>query len=208
MASNMPVARSSERTIVPAKIARERILEAVEDLFYREGIRAVGVDAVIAAAGVNKMSLYRNFASKDDLIAAYVEERDRWYWRWWDGIMAKHPKDPRRQLSDLFEELARRTGRPGYRGCPFVNVACEFSDPDHPGRKVVAANKREMRRRLRELSAAAGAKKPDEMADALCVVIEGAYASSQTFGAPTPGAPKPNSMVARAAELIIAAHLD
>src|SRR5262245_15038094 len=77
-----------------ATAARERILQAVDELFYRDGVRAVGVDSVIEYAGVNKMSLYRNFASKDELIAAYVQDRNRQYWAWWDGVMERHGGDP------------------------------------------------------------------------------------------------------------------
>ena len=74
----------------PQKSARERILETADDLFYREGIHAVGIDTIIEKSGVAKMSLYRNFASKDDLVAAYLEARSQRYWQWWDGVMA-HP---------------------------------------------------------------------------------------------------------------------
>ena len=81
-----------------AKSARTRILEAAADLFYREGIRAVGVDAVIAHSGVAKMSLYRNFAGKDELVAAFLEYRNELYWSWWDKVVARHPGDPRAQI--------------------------------------------------------------------------------------------------------------
>src|SRR6267154_63476 len=96
----------------PRKSARERILETAEDLFSREGIRAVGIDAIIEKSGVAKMSLYRSFASKDDLIAAYLEARSRRYWQWWDGVMARNSNQPRRQLRDLFEAIVVRTRRP------------------------------------------------------------------------------------------------
>src|SRR3954471_12790624 len=98
------------------KPARQRIFETAKDLFYRQGIRAVGVEAIVAAAGATKMSLYRTFPSKDDLIVAYLEERNQRYWRWWDEVMAQHPEDARAQLADLFEALARRTTRPDFRG--------------------------------------------------------------------------------------------
>src|SRR5689334_24863821 len=84
----------------PEKSARQRILETATDLFYREGIRAVGIDTIIARSGVAKMSLYRNFASKDDLVVAFLEYRNEIYWQWWDHVMTAHPDDPRRQISD------------------------------------------------------------------------------------------------------------
>src|SRR4051812_14411722 len=99
------------------KSARERILETAADLFYREGIRAVGIDTIIARSGVAKMSLYRNFASKDELVAAFLEHRDRLYWEWWDGVVARHPDDPRAQIRALFTAVGKRTTGPTYRGC-------------------------------------------------------------------------------------------
>src|SRR6266849_778512 len=104
----------------PQKSARERILETAEDLFYREGIHAVGIDTIIEKSGVAKMSLYRNFASKDDRGAAYLAARGQRYWQWWDGVMARNASQPRRQLPDLFEAIAVRARRPEFRGCPFL----------------------------------------------------------------------------------------
>ena len=134
-----------------AKSARTRILEAAADLFYREGIRAVGVDAVIAHSGVAKMSLYRNFAGKDELVAAFLEHRDQLYWEWWDKMLARHPCDPRAQIRAIFEAVGKRTAHPDYRGCPFINTAVEFPDGGHPGRVVALTNKQELRARLRAL---------------------------------------------------------
>ncbi len=93
--------------------ARERLLAAAGELFYREGIRSVGIDEVIAAADVAKMSLYRSFASKDELVAAYLRERDTRYWEWWDSVVARHPNAPREQLLALFRYLAKLPSRPG-----------------------------------------------------------------------------------------------
>ena len=193
--------RPEGRTSLPAKAARERILQAVDELFYRDGVRAVGVDSVIEHAGVNKMSLYRNFASKDDLIAAYLEDRNRQYWVWWDSIMERHGPAPRRQLIGLFEELQTRTSRKGYRGCPFVNIAAELSDAGHPARRVVARNKRELKQRLRELAGAAGARDAAALADSLMLLMEGAYAGSQTCGSDGP-----TLALARTAQVLIEAQ--
>jgi AcrR family transcriptional regulator len=166
--------------------ARERILEAARRLFYERGIRAVGVEAVVAEAGVTKMSLYRHFASKDELVAACLGERVAAFWAWFDGKLAEHVGDPRAQLLALFRGLAKRTTTPGFRGCPMTNAAIEFPEADHPGRRVAETHKRELRQRLRELAAAGGAVDPETLADGLLLLFEGAYASSQTFG---PGGP-------------------
>jgi AcrR family transcriptional regulator len=184
------------------KTARARILEAATDLFYREGIRAVGIDTIIARSGVAKMSLYRNFASKDDLVIAFLDYRDRIYWQWWDHVMAAHPEDARRQIGDLFAALTRRVTSPAYRGCPFINTATEFPDPDHPARALCLANKRELRRRLNDLAERAGARDPQALADQLLLLMEGAYASAQNFRA---AGPAPH--LCRAAEALVAAQL-
>jgi AcrR family transcriptional regulator len=187
-----------------AKSARTRILEAAAELFYREGIRAVGVDAVIAHSGVAKMSLYRNFAGKDELVAAFLEYRDGIYWTWWDKVVARHPGDPRAQIRAIFETVGKRTARPDYRGCPFINTAVEFPDPDHPGRVIALANKMELRNRLRGLADSAGAHDPAMLADQLLLLIEGTYVSGQTIGTEGVG----QRAAAAAADILVAAAVN
>lgn len=166
--------------------ARDRVLDAARELFYRDGIRAVGVEAVVERAGVTKMSLYRHFGSKDALVGAYLEDADANYWRSWDRIVAQHDGDPRAQIRALFERVMGLALRPGYRGCPFTNAAIEFPDANHPGRQVAEANKRQLRQRLRQMAARLVARDPVALGDGLLLLLEGAYASSQTFG---PGGP-------------------
>ncbi len=168
--------------ISPQKSARERILETAEVLFYREGIRAVGIDTIIEKSGVAKMSLYRSFPSKDDLVAAYLEARGLRYWQWWDGVMAQHPNQPRRQLHDLFEAIAGRVRRPEYRGCAFVNAATEFPDEGSRARVVALAHKEAMRKRLFNLCRAIGANRPKALANQLLMLIDGAYTTAGILG--------------------------
>ena len=173
------------RTRVSAeKTAGEKVFAVAADLFYNQSIRAVGVEAIVQQAGVAKISLYRAFASKDDLIVAYLEGRNADYWRIVDAIMARHDGHPRKQLRSLIAHVADRATMRGYRGCPFINYTGEFYERSHPGHRVVDANKREMRRRLLRLAMAMGARDPAGLADALFLLIEGAYASSQTLGGP------------------------
>jgi AcrR family transcriptional regulator len=106
--------------------ARERILATANELFYREGVRAIGVDTVVERSGVSKTSLYRVFESKDALIAAFAAERNRASWVWWDRIEEQHADDPRALLEALLSEIARRIGGPAYRGCPFLNLPQSF----------------------------------------------------------------------------------
>ena len=166
----------------PEMRAGERVFAVAADLFYRESIRSVGVEQIVKQAGVAKISLYRSYASKDDLIVAYLEERSDTYWRALDRLLAKKEGDPRAQLRMLVEHIANRATTPAYRGCPFINYAAEFPDPSHPGHRVAAANKQTMRDRLASLVRAIGIRDAARLADALFLILDGAYASSQTLG--------------------------
>src|ERR1700733_6249702 len=129
MSDTMAVRRKpGTRRITAGAVAHTRILDAAENLFYLEGARNVGIDAVIKRAGVNKMSLYRQFESKDDLLRHYLLRTDQRFWAYFDASIDKHPGAPRLQLTQFFVDLAQRASVPGYRGCPFVNVAAEFPD--------------------------------------------------------------------------------
>jgi AcrR family transcriptional regulator len=146
-------------------------------LFYREGIRAIGVDTVVGRSGVSKTSLYRLFESKDALIAAFAAERDRSFWAWWDHIEEQHADDPRVLLDALLSGIAERIGRPAYRGCPFLNLMTEFPDQNHPGWIVAQGNKEELRTRLATIVAKLGAADPRRVASQLALIINGAYAT-------------------------------
>jgi AcrR family transcriptional regulator len=155
--------------------ARERILATASELFYREGIRAIGVDTVVERSGVSKTSLYRLFESKDALRAAVTAEQDRLFWAWWNRMEKQHAGDPRTLLDALLSGIAKRIGHPAYRGCPFLNLATEFPDDNHPGRVVARGNKEEMRARLTTIVARLGARDPDRTASQIALVINGAY---------------------------------
>ena len=170
------------RKITFGPVAQQQILKAVDELFYQEGARAVGVDAVVKRAGVNKMMLYRQFESKDALLLLYLERMDETFWSYFEESVAKHPGNPRAQMVQFFIDLASRAEHTGFRGCPFVNVAVEFPDPTHPARRMVANTKSRLLSRLLELAQAAQADDPQGLADGLALLIEGAYAASQTFG--------------------------
>ncbi|MGA3228290.1 MAG: helix-turn-helix domain-containing protein [Acidobacteriaceae bacterium] len=160
---------------------RERILQTASALFYRRGVRAVGVDLVVEEAGVAKTSLYRHFRTKDDLIAAFLHREDEDFWKCWDNTRQRHHSDAEAELEAQLKWIGERVSRPNYRGCPQLNVAAEFPDLDHPARAVATAHKRELRRRLRDLAERLGAKRPDELAAQLSLLINGAFVSSQMF---------------------------
>ena len=154
--------------------ARERILATANELFYREGIRAIGVDTIVERSGVSKTSLYRLFESKDALIAAFAAERDRSFWEWWDHVEAQHADNPHALLDALLSGIAERIGRPAYRGCPFLNLATEFPDDNHPGRVIARNNKEAMRARLATIAAKLGVSDPDRTASQIALLINGA----------------------------------
>ncbi|WP_250534766.1 TetR/AcrR family transcriptional regulator [Caballeronia sp. AZ10_KS36] len=176
--------------------AQEQLLDAAQALFYREGVRAVGVDAVVERAGVNKMSLYRRFASKDELVVAYLERMDDRFRQRLEASFDKHPGDPAKQLVQAFDDLVERASAPDYRGCPFVNVSCEFGDPAHPARQLVERNKHYVMTRFIEKCQAVGAEQPVELAESLALLLDGVYATSQTYG-PGSGPLRAASRVAR-----------
>jgi AcrR family transcriptional regulator len=130
--------KGATRTITTGAVAHTQILDAAENLFYLQGTRNVGIDAVVKRAGVNKMSLYRQFESKEDLLQHYLVRTDQRFWAYFDASIDKHPGDPRHQLRQIFVDLAQRTSAASYRGCPFVNVAVEYPDRSHVAHSMVA----------------------------------------------------------------------
>lgn len=199
-ADKSAAARARPHTAGPT--AQQLLLRAAGELFYQEGVRAVGVDAVVERAGVNKMSLYRQFSSKDELVVAYLEQSSEGFFERFNRSIDKHPGNPVRQIAQYFEDLTGRASVEGYRGCPFVNVSAEFPDANHPARQCVARNKTELMARLVGLATAAGADDPAYLANALALLIEGIYAASQTYG---PGCGPIKAAPRLAAQLVAAA---
>jgi AcrR family transcriptional regulator len=188
----------------PKPCVRDRIMETATDLFYRRGIRAVGVDAITSEAGTNKMSFYRNFVSKDALVAEYLRGEEREAWAWWDQTVARHAGDPRSQIESLFDVLVETTDDEDCRGCALANAAVEITEPDHPARPIIENYKAEMRRRFRQIAHELGAREADALGDALMLLWEGSYLSSLTF----PGQNGPVQGAAKAARVLIAAYTD
>lgn len=154
---------------------RERILRAADRLFYGEGVRATGVDAVAAEAGISKRTLYNHFASKDALIAAYLERRAR--------PLPPAEGPPADQILGLFESLERGFADPRFRGCPFVNAVAELGDG--PSRDLAVAFKDGRRAWFRERLAALGARDPDALSGQLALLLDGAIAQALVRGDPT-----------------------
>jgi AcrR family transcriptional regulator len=177
--------RSSAKKVegkAAGKPARDRVFAVAADLFYRKGIHAVGIEEIVKEAGVAKISLYRSFASKDDLVVAYLEDRSNVFLRGWDEAFDGHRDDPRAQLRAIMTYIAKRTTRDGYRGCPFINFCAEFPDVFHPGRRVAEATMTALRERFRRLAEALPVPEPQQLADSFLLLVEGAYGISQTLG--------------------------
>jgi AcrR family transcriptional regulator len=165
---------------------REHILAVAHELFYWHGIRATGVDAIATKAEVAPTTLYRLFASKDDLIAAYIERADRLYREWMIEATAPAVGTPRERILALFDALDEQVQPQRCRGCPFLMALAEFPDPQHPAHANAVATKGWVHERLRELTDALAVSDPGALADHLAVVMEGVYASAQALGADGP----------------------
>lgn len=181
--------------------ARKRIFDTASELFYRKGIRAVGVETIAAEADTTKMSLYRSFSSKDELVAEWLRDHDANFWRTWETMSRKYPDHPRKQLEAAYTMLAKHVADPRARGCPMANAAVEITEKEHPGRKVIETHKTKLRARLTELCTRMGVSNPGLLADQLFLLMEGAQISTQTLGRRGPA-----WNIARAANALIDAH--
>ncbi|QFZ21676.1 TetR/AcrR family transcriptional regulator [Saccharothrix syringae] len=165
---------------------REHVLAVTHDLFYWNGIHAVGVDRVAAEAGVAPTTLYRLFRSKDDLVAAYVERADENYRGWFGQAAKADGRSARDRVLAVFDELVAVVEPDRYRGCPFLMALAEYPDPELAAHRGAVATKRWVRARFGELAAELGAADPDALADQLALVLEGVYASVQALGVDGP----------------------
>jgi AcrR family transcriptional regulator len=180
---------------------RERILAAAGALFYRHGIRAVGVEAIAEAARTNKMTLYRHFASKDELVAEYLRQSAQMADSCWARFAQAHPGDPAAQLRAWLEEMAAHVASNDERGCPLVNAAVELPEKGHPARRVIEEHKIAQRVRLVALCGAAGLDEPESLADELYLLLEGARVTAQSVDSAGLGA-----RLKRMSEAVIALH--
>lgn len=166
----------------PAPGTRERILKVASELFTQHGVRAVGMQQVVDETGLGKSLLYREFASKDDLVVAWLHEMRAVWWENTGKVLERHPHDPARQLLGIVEMVRDDVSAEGYFGCVYHNTSAEFRDPQHPGHQESVQHAREIREQLHRLAKAAGADDPRRLADQLLLVIDGIYASGSVLG--------------------------
>jgi AcrR family transcriptional regulator len=164
---------------------RERILAVARDLFYRHGIRAVGVEAIAEAAATNKMTLYRHFGSKDELVAAYISELAKEGDQVWVTLAEAYPGDPHAQLEGWVRHVEQIFIDREDRGCAIANAAVELRDMDHPARQIIDDYKTRKRNKLVSLFRDAGYAEPEVLADEVFLLFEGARISIQCCSGPS-----------------------
>jgi AcrR family transcriptional regulator len=158
----------------PAGSGRERVSQAAYELFSREGVRAVGVDAVIARAGTAKMTLYRNFPSKDDLILDFLRRREQlWTREWLEAESQRRGESPREQLLAIFDVFSEWFSQPDFDGCSFLTTMIEINDPDHPVHQAAVSHLANIRDYISRLAVAAGIHDADAFARKWHILMKG-----------------------------------
>lgn len=190
----------SEATAGKPKAA-QRIQSAAKDLFYRQGIRATGIEEVCRVAEATKMSLYRSYPSKDALIAAILREDGEAWEAWFAEVTAGAPTAAAK-LRAVVLAASLKMVHPDYRGCPMLLAQAEFPDPGHPTHGLVADFKARMCDRLAELAREAGAAEPQKLGALLAVLLDGAWASLPYLGGERAGA-----LLRDGAEILLAGML-
>lgn len=161
---------------------RDHLIDTAARLFEREGYHAMGIDRILAEAGVAKMTLYNHFRSKDELILAALRRRDERFRIWFVRAVERRAKAPRARLFAAFDALAEWFREPDFSGCMFINAAAEFGRAEDPIHAACAEHKRLILGYLEELAVAAGAAEPEELADGLMLLMEGAIVMCHVAG--------------------------
>ena len=180
---------------------RERILKTASGLFYNQGFRAIGIDRIIAESGVAKMTFYKHFPSKDNLIAEYMRVSTAQFWIWMNEVIDAH-ETPIQKLEAMFDGIAKVASGPQCMGCAFMHAAAEFPDLNHPGHAAALAHKQKMLDKLLELSLASKVRDPQGLAQDLMMVTDGAWSAVRMFGSGNYAA-----RLGKTARILIAAQL-
>lgn len=172
---------------MPKTQSRQQLLDTAAKLFYPDSYRAVGVDTLCAISGVGKMTLYRHFATKEELIVAYLERSNALFWEWFEESTAAANK-PEDKIIAFFHAVEIWVQDPACHGCPFLNAVVDFPDLGHPAHQVALAHRQAVRARFRELTAQANLPHPDRLADHLLLLMVGAFMAARLYGPQNPGA--------------------
>jgi AcrR family transcriptional regulator len=181
---------------------REKLFQTAARLFYQHGYRATGVDTIAAESGIGKMTLYRHYPSKDDLIVAYLRDSDQVFWDQFEQITRDAPT-ARGKLLAFFEALQSYALSPDCYGCPFINASTEYPEAEYAGHQVALGHKQSVLARFRQLAEEAGARDAAGLANALFLLMDGAYVAARMFGA---SAHSPATSLAETARQLIQAN--
>lgn len=181
---------------------KEMLFQTAARLFYQHGYRSIGVDTIAAESGIGKMTLYRHYPSKDDLIVTYLQDSNQTFWDRFEQITKDAPTAIEKLLA-FFERLQSYVLSPDCYGCPFINVAAEYPEAGYAGHQVALEHKQSVLARFRLLAEEAGARDPAGMANALFLLMDGAYVAARMFG---PSAHSPAVTLAETARQVIEAY--
>src|SRR5215470_12053969 len=179
---------------------RDHLLSVAQRLFCTRGFHAVSVDTIIAEAGVARMTVYKNFESKDDLMLETLRREDKEFRQWLVSTVEKHSTRPADRIAGMFDGLHERFSAAGYYGCPFIRVSIEFPDANHPVHRMAKEHKEMIRSYIRGLVSEAGVVHPVEVSEQIYLLFEGALTASQLNGGPWP------AEIAKQAALQLIAH--
>lgn len=192
----------SKNVMKIANTPKEQLFQTAARLFYQHGYRATGVDTIAAESGIGKMTLYRHFPTKEDLIVAYLRDSSHAFWESFAQTTHEAPT-PREKLLAFFAALQEVVSTPTCFGCPFLNIATEFPEAEHAGHQVAIEHKQSVLAQLKRLATDAGVSQPELLANSLFLLIDGAYMSARMFGC-SPDSPAAH--VAESARLLIDAQ--
>ena len=182
---------------------RQRLMKTAFERLYNDGFRNVAIDRILADVGISKTAFYKHFESKDDLLLAALEHQQGQLVEDFRAIIRRRGGDsPAGQLRALFDAVENIIESKDFHGCVFVNVSIEFPLPHDPAHIIAVRTKEAIQRAVCEIAAAAGAAKPDELAEELCLIMEGAYVTRHVTGNP-----QTISIARRLAEQALSAHL-
>lgn len=172
---------------MPVSAKREQLVDSALKLFSRNGFHATGIDAILDAAGVARMTLYKHFKSKDDLILAALRRRDEQFRAWFQTSVERRAADPRDRLLAVFDAVdewiaGKAFPGAGFWGCTFINASAEFADHDSAAHRAAAEHKRLLLDYVRKLADAAGLDDADEAAREIMLLVEGATVTAQVTG--------------------------
>jgi AcrR family transcriptional regulator len=177
---------TTEDGSVPARRSRaerqEIVLDTAERLFSARSSRSVGMDELVRETGLGKMTVYRLFKSKDDLVGAYLSRKAASVLGFIDADLQRLQGDPRAALLSVVDAVEKDVTRTGFRGCPFTNVSSEYDDPQHPARSAAADYKYELHMRLLTLAGELVPGYAEDLASQVHLIIDGMYLSGGLLG--------------------------